>query len=226
MARIQPPRTFTGANRPSGPIRAPKPPAEPPKDLLEISKASPDTPLYHGTTHFFKEGEVLKPVDEVNARFKNAPLRRLYGANVPPKVRTTDYVYSTSNLEIAKDYARQAAQSKDHMFAPVYEVAPTGDTHSLHKLLSNQDPKGQRFPTELLQTHKDSYISDKEMVPNKIATWVENSDGTKVPREFEAMVTAISAMAGGPKPTFKTTARRISEQFADVQLPIIHRNQR
>lgn len=217
---------FTGANRPPAGSRTPKKEVEPPKDLLETSKASPDTPLYHGTTHFFKEGEVLKPVDSVNARFRNAPLRSLYGANVPSKVRTTDYVYSTSNLNTAKAFALQAAKSRGHMFAPVYEVQPTGDVHSMHKLLSAQDPKGQRFPEELLQTHKDSYISDKEMIPNKISTWVENSEGTRVPKEFDAMVRAVSAMAGGPEPTFKTKAQRISEQFANVKLPIIYRNQR
>jgi hypothetical protein len=216
---------FNAANRPAGPARAPKAPVEPPKDLLETSKVSPDTPLYHGTTHFFKDGEVVRPTDAVNARFKNAPLRSLYGANVPPKVRTTDYVYSTSDLGIAKNYARDAARAKNHRFAPVYELEPQGDVHSLHKLLSAQDPKGRRYPEELLKFHKDSYISEKAMIPKTISTWVENREGTKIPKEFDALTRAYSAMTGAPEPTYKSKADHISEQFANIELPIITRKQ-
>ena len=220
MTKIQPPRMVS---RPSS--RAPKQ-EEPKKDLLETSKVSPmDKPLYHGTTHIFGEGEVLRPKDAINARFKKAPLRSLYGADVPPRVRTTDYVYSTSDLGIAKNYAMQAAQSRGMKYAPVYEVAPTGDVHSLHKLLRSQDPKGPRFPEELLKTHENSYISDKEMVPRNVVTWVENPEGKNVPKEFDAMVRAVSAMAGGPTPDYKTKSQRISEQFANVSIPTVYRKQ-
>lgn len=225
MANKQPPRMFTGANRPPAGTRAPKKTVEAPKNALEQAKVSPDTPLFHGTTHFFKDGEMLVPKDTVNARLRNQPLRSLYGVNVPPSVRTTDYVYTSSDVNTAKKYALQAAQGDKHMYAPVYQVQPTGDIYNLNKLLRNQDPKAQPYPQELLKTHENSYISDKPMVPQGIATWVENPDGGTVPKEFDALVSAVSAMAGGPKPTYVSRAQRarnLSEQFANINLPVIN----
>jgi hypothetical protein len=214
---------FNAANRPPNASRAPKKEVEPPKNVLEQSKVSDlDTPLYHGTTHFFRSGEVLEPRHSVMSRFKNPPLKSLVGANVPSAVRNTDYVYSTSNLRTAKNYALQAAEGRDHRYAPVYEVEPTGDLYSLHKLLSNQDPKAPKYPQALLQTHTNSYISDKEMVPKTIKTWVENPAGSKIPKEFDAMVRAASAMLGAPAPTYETKAERFSKQFANVVIPTVY----
>lgn len=225
MARKPPPpRMFNAANRPPNASRAPKKEVEPPKTVLEQSKVSDlDTPLYHGTTHFFRSGEVLEPQHSVNARFKNPPLKSLVGVNIPSTVRNTDYVYSTSDLNTAKLYATQAAEGRNHRFAPVYEVEPTGDVYSLHKLLSNQDPKAPGYPQELLQTHTNSYISDKEMVPKTIKTWVETPTGSKIPREFDALVRASSSILGAPAPTYETKIERFSKQFANIDIPVLRR---
>lgn len=226
MAKVPPPRMFTAANRPARAPQAPKQEVEPPKDLLESSRIDPSgTPLYHGTTHFFGRDEVLKPKDTVNARTRRVPLRDLYGVNVPSKVRTTDYVYSTSDLETAKKYATQAAEGRNQRFAPVYEVEPTGDVFGLRKILGAQDPKGPKFSQELLNSHVNSYISDKEMVPKNIATWVENPSGKIISKEFDALTRAVSAMTGAPAPTYVSKAQHISNQFANVDIPVVQRKQ-
>ena len=197
MANKQPPRMFFGGNRPSSASRTPKKEAVPVKNALEEAKVeSTDTPLYHGTAHVFKQGEMLEPRDSVNARFRKSPLRSLYGATVPSSVRTTDYTYSTSNLDTARGYALQAAEEKGQKFAPVYQVEPTGDTYSLRKLLGSRDPKGPKYTEELLKTHENSIISDKPMVPQSIVSWVENPAGTRMSPQFDAIVKAHSAMLG------------------------------
>ena len=96
-------------------------------------------PLFHGTGHYFGPGETIDPLHP-------GPSARS-GSAYDPTPRT----YATTDMSIAKYYARQAMNNNETMFAPIYEV-------EMH------EPEEYEYGLGL-------YNSTKPMIPKKIAGW-------------------------------------------------------
>ncbi len=70
--------------------------------------------LFHGTSHFFSEGEIIDP-----------EMGRV------PKVKRA---FASNDLSYSRDYASMAAKRKGMLFAPVYRVEPLDKEENLDEL--------------------------------------------------------------------------------------------
>ena len=70
--------------------------------------------LFHGTGHFFAEGEVVEPS---KSRIPHVPL-----------------AFASNNLSYSKGYASRAATKSGMLFAPVYRVSPIDKGENLNEL--------------------------------------------------------------------------------------------
>lgn len=71
--------------------------------------------LYHGTAHYFKEGENIEP--------KN--IGESYTAGLK--------AFASPSMDVAREVAGHRAYRENMLFAPVYEVDPLGATESVNK---------------------------------------------------------------------------------------------
>lgn len=116
--------------------------------------------LFHGTGHYFREGEVLEP-SEKNFFSENLNI---------PGARS----FATSRLMDAKEYAGRKAAKMGMLFAPVYEVEAENPV-SMTKEIDEQ-PIPEHMKMMLGSEHAGSYSSTKPMVPKNIVAWGINTD--------------------------------------------------
>lgn len=91
--------------------------------------------LFHGTSHYFGEGEMIEP--------------KSIGASYEAGLKT----FASPSMDVAKEAAGHRAYRESMLFAPVYEVEPTG-------------------PTE--QVNNTIVSSSHSLKPKKIAGWGVN----------------------------------------------------
>ena len=73
--------------------------------------------LFHGTAHYFKEGETIEP--------KNI------GSSYTEGLKA----FASPSMDVAKEVAGHRAYRENTLFAPVYEVKPIGRTENVNETI-------------------------------------------------------------------------------------------
>ena len=117
--------------------------------------------LFHGTHYVFGEGETF--TDPGNPSLHNTTFKD-----------PTPRIYLTSDLEEAKDYARNRVEGQDKLFGPVYEVdAP--DAVSVSDDIDKNSHLFKGFADVYKEPYKNTYTSTSTtLTPKKVAAWVIN----------------------------------------------------
>lgn len=117
--------------------------------------------LFHGTGHFFGEGETIDP--QPNPLHGHSAGRVLDDASPA--------VYLTPSKSEATLYAEKAAKHKMQLFGPVYSVEPSSDITSLNDSLEKSGKQSQSLANGI-------YISHKPVKPKEIVGWGLNRSVT------------------------------------------------
>jgi hypothetical protein len=125
--------------------------------------------LFHGTGHFFGEGETINPPE--------APASgKLYYSRAAEY--TNDFspvVYMTSNKHIAENYATKKAYESGMLFAPIYSVEHSPDIINLAEEAERRHPTppGKYEPHDTFS--RETYVSKKPVKPKEIVGWGTNN---------------------------------------------------
>ena len=82
-------------------------------------------PLFHGTGHILKVGDLVEPrsARQVRARLGDITLHK-----------TINYAYATPDIEEAKKYAKKGSADQGTLFSPVYEVEPLKEDKTINHM--------------------------------------------------------------------------------------------
>lgn len=120
--------------------------------------------LFHGTSHFFQEGETLNTSQE---HFISNEL------GIPgPRA------FATNDIDEARYYAGEKAAEKGMLFGPVYEVhsqdaVPMTD---FIKESSKTNPRAKKNEQSWSKAYRDVYTSTQPMKPGRIVSWGRNPE--------------------------------------------------
>lgn len=111
--------------------------------------------LFHGSAHYFSEGETISPSDDVH----------FYDYRFGDK---TPRVYLTSSFDEAKEYAENRVAGQQKLFGPIYEVDAPDATPMVDDLKSSE-------LAPYRDSYKNTYTSKStNLIPKKIAGWAIN----------------------------------------------------
>ena len=111
--------------------------------------------LFHGTAHFFKEGEL------VNTGTQN--LHTLMGMTEPR-------AYASADIRRAEEWAGMKAEDEGMLFGPVYEVEVDNPVHIPPELLNSNIADKEAYAG----LHRHTYSSTSPMRPKGIVGWGVN----------------------------------------------------
>jgi hypothetical protein len=113
--------------------------------------------LFHGTGHFFGEGEMIQPTWR--------------GFNPSKLDDRTPLVFMSSSRIVAEGFAAAGAQQNEQLFGPIYSVEPSKYTKNVAKdRVKNDYPYAESPDTYALET----YTSSTPVKPKEIVGWGVN----------------------------------------------------